>query len=69
MTKAVQGMTQLGFDYFEYTSLTLIVQVENEPSQKVAKRYGFELEGRMRDYIEVKSEFRDAYLYLLIKMK
>lgn len=69
MTRAVQGMIELGFDYFDFNRLTLVIQVENKASQKVAERSGFEVEGKMKDYIKEKSEFRDAYLYALIKAK
>ncbi|TDM02222.1 GNAT family N-acetyltransferase [Macrococcus carouselicus] len=67
MTRAVTGMCSLGFNSFNFNRITLTIECDNLPSQKVAERSGFMLEGKLRSYLKNRDDYKDAYFYSLLK--
>jgi diamine N-acetyltransferase len=58
-------------DYLFLSRDTMRIQActdtRNLASQKVLEKAGFKKEGTMRKYFFIRGEFRDAYLYSILK--
>ena len=68
MTEAIKGIEKNLFDK-GFNRLSIIMDVENAASEKVAIRLGFTKEGIMREwsYNPTFNSYRDMYLYSKLK--
>jgi RimJ/RimL family protein N-acetyltransferase len=67
MTRTVRLLTSWAFREFELRRIELVVAVENESSNRVAERAGFQYEGVLRQYRENKGVWRDHYMWSLLR--
>jgi RimJ/RimL family protein N-acetyltransferase len=67
VTEAVQALVQLAFKKLGAERVEIHCSHLNEPSQRVAERCGFALEGRLRNHKrEPDGELRDTLVYALV---
>lgn len=66
-TEAVSKIISFGFDSLELIRIGAIVFLENEPSNKLLQKVGFQKEGILRDYIYQDGVSNDTYVYSIIK--
>jgi RimJ/RimL family protein N-acetyltransferase len=64
--RAVRLLAAWGFETLAAERLELLVEPENPPSQRVAEQAGFQREGLLRSYSEIKGERRDVIMYSLL---
>jgi len=67
ITRAVNGICRLGFDSYQLNRIVIIMDCDNTASKKVAERSGFHYEGILRGYLKNGENYKDAYIYSLIK--
>lgn len=67
MTRCVKGLCDFGFNTMELNKLTIIAQVENVGSNKVAQKAGFKLVALEEQEIYRNDEFVDINKYALLK--
>jgi RimJ/RimL family protein N-acetyltransferase len=66
-TEAIQLMVDFLFLSRETTRIQATTDTRNLASQKVLEKTGFKKEGTLRKYIFIRGEFRDAYLYCILR--
>jgi len=50
MSKAIQKVIDLAFNEIKLNRLEAVTMIENESSMNILKKYGFQYEGRLRNY-------------------
>lgn len=65
--EAVSKVIQYGFDEFGLTRIGAVVFIDNEASNKLLTKAGFQKEGVLRDYMYQNGEAYDTYVYSLLK--
>ncbi|KJB95067.1 hypothetical protein N826_06900 [Skermanella aerolata KACC 11604] len=66
-TEAVHAVLDHAFGALGLHRFTLRIDPENLPSQRVAQKLGFKLEGRMRESFPVGGRFRDELVFGLLE--
>lgn len=66
MTEAVEAVTKYGFEVLKLKRIYAYTFPTNKGSQRVLEKAGYELEGRLRKYVEKDGELRDDLLYARI---
>ncbi len=66
-TEAVKTLCKIAFDEMGLNRLTIVADVENKPSNRVAIKSGFKKEGTFRQSKKVYDERRDFNIYALLK--
>ncbi|MGV2928460.1 GNAT family protein [Macrococcus capreoli] len=66
-TKSVRTLCDFAFYQLGLNKLTIKVDIENEASNKVAEKVGFELSGIDKQDVLLYGEFRDMHRYSLLK--
>ena len=65
-TRALRMISEWAFETLELARLQLITQPENRASQRVAETAGFQREGVLRAYAELKGRRPDFHMYSLL---
>ncbi|UOE56064.1 GNAT family N-acetyltransferase [Bacillus sp. CMF12] len=65
--EAVSKVIQYGFEELDLTRIGAVVFMENEASNKLLTRAGFQKEGILRDYMQQNGEAHDTYVYSILK--
>jgi [ribosomal protein S5]-alanine N-acetyltransferase len=65
-THALRLLCEFAFDRLGIARIELWIDPENPASIAVAERMGFQREGLMRSFLEVKGERRDMWMYSLL---
>ncbi|MGH2994851.1 MAG: GNAT family N-acetyltransferase [Gaiellaceae bacterium] len=65
-TRALRLVSEWAFDALKLARLQLITEPENVASQRVAEKAGFQREGLLRAFAEIKGRRPDFYLYSLL---
>lgn len=65
-TDAARTMVNFGFRDLGLHRISVAVGPENESSIAVARRLGFQYEGRIRDHVYTNNAWRDSLLYSLL---
>lgn len=66
-TEATDAMIRVGFEELGLHRITLRVAVGNRPSERIAEKLGFRLEGTLREVIKVGDVRMDHTLYSLLR--
>lgn len=66
-TKAVRAVCELGFAEMGLNRLTIVADVTNLPSNRVAEKSGFRKEGTFKQAKKLYGEFTDLNSYALLK--
>lgn len=64
--RALRMLSRWAFEELGAIRVQLVVEPENEASIRVAENAGFQREGFLRAYIELKGERRDVFMYALL---
>lgn len=67
MTRALQKMTQIGFDVMGLVRVQLTIDVDNTASIATAERAGFICEGTLHKYFMLRGVARDMKMYAVVK--
>lgn len=69
ISEAIERVLDFGFNEVELNRIELYANAKNIASQGVAKKFGFNLEGKVRDWAWSKQEnkFADYYQFALLK--
>jgi RimJ/RimL family protein N-acetyltransferase len=67
MTGAVRLLGQWVFDNLPIQRVQITIQSENTASRAVAERAGYEFEGVLRSYTDIKGRRRDMAMYSLLR--
>ncbi|MDT6980440.1 GNAT family protein [Levilactobacillus zymae] len=67
MTQAARGMCDLAFRDYDLNKLTIRAAVDNLASNAVARRAGFQPEGRLRQNERLADGYHDEYQYGLLR--
>jgi [ribosomal protein S5]-alanine N-acetyltransferase len=65
--EVVEGLLHLGFRYFEMHRIFAVCDVENIASTILLQKAGFRLEGHFLKNLKVKGEWRDNFLFGLLR--
>lgn len=65
--EALHKIISYGFEELDLTRIGAVVFLENEASNKLLTKIGFQKEGILRDYMYQNGEPYDTYIYSLIK--
>ncbi|MDF2038458.1 GNAT family protein [Cytobacillus oceanisediminis] len=65
--EAVSKVIQYGFEELDLTRIGAVVFMENEASNKLLTRAGFQKEGILRDYMQQNGEAQDTYVYSILR--
>lgn len=65
--EAVSKVIQYGFDEFGLTRIGAVVFMDNDASNKLLKKVGFQKEGILRDYMYQNGKAHDTYVYSILK--
>lgn len=65
-TRALRLVSEWGFEELRLARLQLITEPENLASQRVAEKAGFQREGLLRAFAEIKGRRPDFYIYSLL---
>ena len=65
-TVAARLLAQFGFGELKLSRLELVIDVDNQASQRVAEKLGAFREGVLRQRLSVHNQARDAVMYSLI---
>jgi ribosomal-protein-alanine N-acetyltransferase len=65
-TEAVSKVISFGFDALELIRIGAIVFPENESSNNLLQRLGFQKEGLLRNYIDQNGVSNDTFVYSII---
>jgi RimJ/RimL family protein N-acetyltransferase len=65
-TRALRLLSEWAFDKLELARLQLVTEPENVASQRVAENAGFQREGLLRAFAELKGRRPDFYMYSLL---
>lgn len=66
-SEAVSQVLSYGFDVMDLTRIGAVVFIENEASNKLLEKVGFQKEGTLRDYIYQDGKAHDTYIYSLLR--
>lgn len=66
-TEAVRLLVDYLFSTMDIERLESVTDIENIPSQRVLEKNGFKKEGTLRRRSRNKSEYRDEYMYGILK--
>jgi ribosomal-protein-alanine N-acetyltransferase len=66
-TEAVELVIEHGLEQLNYYKLYARAHAENEASQRIWEKHGFEKEGLLREHVFVKGEHRDLLYYGLLR--
>ncbi|MFB6174909.1 MAG: GNAT family N-acetyltransferase [Candidatus Nanohalobium sp.] len=66
-TEASSIMTDYGFNQLNYHKIYARAHSENEASQSIWRKLGFEQEGRLREHVYTEGEYRDAVYFGKLK--
>ena len=66
-SEAVSKVLSYGFDVMDLTRIGAVVFLENEASNKLLTKIGFQKEGVLRDYMYQNGIAHDTYIYSLMK--
>ncbi|KKK39088.1 acetyltransferase [Mesobacillus campisalis] len=65
--EALSKVIEYGFDDFGLTRIGAVVFLDNQASNKLLSKAGFQLEGILRDYMYQNGVAHDTYVYSLLK--
>ncbi|MCS0670162.1 GNAT family N-acetyltransferase [Cytobacillus firmus] len=65
--EAVSKVIQYGFEELDLTRIGAVVFMDNEASNKLLTKAGFQKEGILRDYMQQNGEAYDTYVYSILK--
>ncbi|MDS9471560.1 GNAT family N-acetyltransferase [Sporosarcina pasteurii] len=68
ITEAVLKVISHGFEEMGLTRIGAVVFIENEPSNRLLTKIGFQREGVLKDYMYQNGKAHDTYVYSLLKM-
>ncbi|MFY3790881.1 GNAT family N-acetyltransferase [Ureibacillus sp. MALMAid1270] len=68
-SEAVIKVIEYGFDVLGLTRIGAVVFIENEASNHLLEKVGFQKEGILRDYMYQNGEVHDTYVYSILKNK
>jgi RimJ/RimL family protein N-acetyltransferase len=66
-TRAVRLLARWGFAEFELNRIELVIDADNDASNRVAERAGFTREGLLRQYRETNGVWRDHWMWSLLR--
>lgn len=66
-SEAVSKVLQYGFDELGLTRLGAVVFIDNEASNNLLTKVGFQKEGILRDYMYQNGKAHDTYVYSILK--
>ncbi len=66
-TRAVRLLSRYALDELEMVWVQLMIEPENVASMRVAEKAGFEREGLLRSWANIKGSRRDLYSYSLLR--
>lgn len=66
-SEAVSKVIEYGFEELDLTRIGAVVFIENEASDQLLRKAGFQKEGILRDYMYQDGQAHDAYVYSLLK--
>ena len=66
-TRAVRLLSRFALDELELVRVQLMIEGENRASMRVAEKAGFEREGLLRSWANIKGRWRDLYSYSLLR--
>ncbi len=67
MTEALAGLISHGFGIMALNRIQALVEPENTVSRKLLRKLGFQEEGLLRQYEQVKGNFIDLMMYSILK--
>lgn len=67
ITEAVLQVIAYGFEEMDLTRIGAVVFIENEPSNKLLTKIGFQKEGILKEYMYQNGKPHDTYVYSLLK--
>lgn len=65
-SQMMASMIDLGFNYLKLRRIQLQVNVDNENAINLYKKFGFEIEGMLKDYTKYDNQYHDGYVMALI---
>ncbi|WP_238590932.1 GNAT family N-acetyltransferase [Paenibacillus beijingensis] len=68
-SEAVLKVLQYGFDELGLTRIGAVVFIDNEASNNLLTKVGFQKEGVLRDYMYQNGKAHDTYVYSILKSK
>lgn len=66
-TEAIGAVLSYGFQEMDLNRISAIVYIENQASNRVLEKIGFQNEGIKREYMLQGDQFHDTYCYSLLK--
>ncbi|MET4559000.1 ribosomal-protein-alanine N-acetyltransferase [Lysinibacillus parviboronicapiens] len=66
-TEAVTSVLSYGFEELDLTRIGAVVFIENEASNKLLTKIGFQQEGILRDYMYQDGQAHDTFVYSLLR--
>ncbi|CAM3974382.1 GNAT family N-acetyltransferase [Mesobacillus zeae] len=69
ISEAASEVLSYGFEEMELTRIGAVVFLENEASNKLLTKIGFQKEGILRDYMYQDGKAHDTFVYSLLKNK
>ncbi|MGE7093017.1 GNAT family N-acetyltransferase [Lysinibacillus sp. NPDC048646] len=66
-TEAVTSVLSYGFEALDLTRIGAVVFIENEASNKLLTKLGFQQEGILRDYMYQNGKAHDTFVYSMLK--
>jgi RimJ/RimL family protein N-acetyltransferase len=66
-TEATLRLVQFGFDELDLHRIEATCHPDNRASARVLEKVGFQFEGRLRDHMQARGEWRDSLLYATIR--
>ncbi len=66
-TEAITSVLSYGFKELDLTRVGAVVFIENEASNKLLTKIGFQQEGILRDYMYQNGKAHDTYIYSLLR--
>ena len=65
--EAVSEIVSYGFEHMGLTRIGAVVFIENEASNKLLTKFGFQQEGILREYIYQNGQAHDTFVYSILK--
>lgn len=69
MSEAVTRVIEYGFHELQLNRIGAVVFIENEASNRLLRKLGFQQEGILRDYMVQNGSAHDTYVYSLLRSK
>lgn len=66
-SEAIAAIVAYGFDALDLMRIGAVVFTENDPSQKLLLKMGFQLEGVLRNYMVQSGEAHHTHVYSILK--